>query len=70
LLSLYVRAAGGTAKPVNVSYVAPGCDQPYTFTFHADVFYSGNISAIKAMSDKDNVVVKSSENGCQAQVSM
>jgi len=60
---------GATANPVNVSYVAPGNDQPYTFTFRADVFHSGKISAIKAGSDKDSVVVKSSDNGCQAQVS-
>ena len=60
---------GGTAKPVNVSYVAPGSDQPYTFTFRADIFHSGRISAVKAASDKDNVVVNLSENGCQAQVS-
>ena len=64
-----MHAAGGTAKPVNVSYIAPGTDQPYAFTFRADVFHSGKISNIKAKSDKDNVVVKSSENGCQAQVS-
>jgi len=54
---------------VNVSYVAPGVDQPYTFTFQADIFHSGKISSIKATSDKDDVVVKSSENGSQAQVS-
>jgi len=60
---------GGTSKPVSASYVAPGTDQPYTFTFHADVFHSGKISSIKATSDKDDVVVKSSENGSQAQVS-
>jgi len=66
-VSLYT--AGGTAKPVNVSYVAPGTDQPYTFTFRADVFHSGKISSVKAASDKDNVVVKSSENGSEAQVS-
>ena len=64
-----MHAAGGTAKPVNVSYVAPGTDQPYIFTFRADVFHSGKIADIKATSDNDNVVVKSSENGCQAQVS-
>jgi len=64
-----VHTDGGTAKPVSVSYVAPGSDQPYTFTFRADVFHSGKISAVKAASDKDNVVVKLSENGCQAQVS-
>ena len=63
-----VCAAGGTAKPVNVSYVAPGTDQPYTFTFRADVFHSEKISSIKAGSDKDSVVVKSSDNGSQAQV--
>jgi len=68
-LCLYVHTDGGTANPVNVSCVAPGNDQPYTFTFRADVFHSGKISAIKAGSDKDSVVVKSSENGCQAQVS-
>jgi len=59
---------GGTTNPVNVSYVAPGSNQPYEFTFQADVFHSGKISAVKAGSDKDSVVVKSSENGCQAQV--
>ena len=59
---------GGTANPVNLSYVAPGIDPPYTFTFRADVFHSGKISSIKAASDKDNVVVKSSGNGSQAQV--
>ena len=53
---------------MNVSYVAPGTDQPYTFTFRADVFHSGKISSIKATSDKDDVVVKSSDNGSQAQV--
>jgi len=61
-------AAGGTAEPVDVSYVAPGTDQPYTFTFRADIFHSGKISSIKARSDKDNVAVKSSDNGSQAQV--
>jgi len=66
-VTLYV--AGGTAKPVNVSYVAAGADQPYAFTFRADIFHSGKISAIKATSDKDDVIVKSSESGCQAQVS-
>jgi len=64
-----VHAAGGTANPVNVSYVAPGCDQPYTFTFRADVFHSGKISSIKALSEKDFLEVKSSENGRQARVS-
>jgi len=64
-----VRTDGGTSKPVNVSYVAPGADQPYTFTFHADVFHSGKISTVKAGSDKDNIVVKLSDNGCEAQVS-
>jgi len=63
------HAAGGTAKPVNVSYVAPGSDQPYAFTFQADVFHSGKISAVKTASDKDSVAVKLSENGHQAQVS-
>ena len=63
------HAAGGTAKPVNVSYVAPGSDQPYAFTFQADIFHSGKISAIKAASDQDSVAVKLSENGRQAQVS-
>jgi len=64
-----VHTDGGTAKPLNLSYVAPGAGQPYTFTFRADVFHSGKISAVKAGSDKDNVVVKFSDNGCQAQVS-
>ena len=64
-----VHADGGTAKPVNVSYVAPGSDQPYTFTFQADVFHSGKISAIKAASDKDSIAVTLSENAHQAQVS-
>jgi len=49
--------------------VAPGSDQPYVFTFRADVFHSGKISAIKAASDQDSVAVKLSENGRQAQVS-
>ena len=53
---------------MNASYVAPGDDQPYSFTFQADVFHSGKISSVKATSDKDSVVVKSSENRCQAQV--
>ena len=66
---LWLHAAGGTANPVNVSYVAPGCDQPYAFTFRADIFHSGKISSVKATSDKDDVVVKPSENECQAQVS-
>jgi len=69
MLLLPMHTAGGTANPVNVSYVAPGTDQPYTFTFRADIFHSGKIAAVKAASDKDNVVVKSSENGSQAQVS-
>ena len=68
-LIVTVRAAGGTANPVNVSYVAPGSDQPYVFTFRADVFHSGKILAIKAASDQDSVAVKLSENGHQAQVS-
>jgi len=65
-----VSTDGGTAKPVNVSYVASGTAQPYTFTFHADVFHSGKISSIKATSDKDDIVVKSSDSGCQAAVSI
>ena len=69
LVLFFLDADGGTANPVNVNYIAPGSDQPYAFTFRADVFYSGKISSIKAASDKDDVVVKSSENGCQAQVS-
>jgi len=62
-------AAGGTANPANVSYVAPGDDQPYTFALRADVYHSGKISSIRSTSDNDEVAVTSSENGCQAQVS-
>jgi len=69
LLIVMVHTAGGTAKPLDLSYVAPGDDQPYTFTFQADVFHSGKIASVKAASDKDRVVVKTSENGYQAQVS-
>ena len=69
MLLVPLHTAGGTANPVNVSYVVPGSDQPYTFTFRADIFHSGKIAAVKAASDKDNVVVKLSENGSQAQVS-
>jgi len=66
---VFLNADGGTAKPVNVRYVDPGHSQPYAFTFRGDIFNSGKIVAVKARCDKDSVVVKSSENGCQAQVS-
>lgn len=62
-------SAGATSSPEFV-YVAADVDQPYTFTFQANIFSSTKITSVTSRSTKDELAVTFGADGTQAEVKL